>query len=134
MKRWQWCKFSLNFGVLLNYYTWIKNIEMVTCLIKQEIIHWWNINKCGAIIHLFIKSSFIIEAKQYIIFRTEIELSVWPPTHKSVNNLNIGHMEFKQIYIKWCMFKKPWWLYEILWVTPKCSQFRCQVSKLHFKL
>ena len=37
VKQQQWCKFSLNFGVLLNYYTWIKNIEMVICLINQEL-------------------------------------------------------------------------------------------------
>ena len=130
VKQQQWCKFSLNTGVLLNYCTRIKHIEMVVCLINKKCL--CNINKRGAVTHLYIKSIFIIKAKQTVIFRTEIELNVWPPAHKSVNNLNIGHIEFKQIYIKWDIFKKPWWLYEILWVTPKCSQFRCQASILHF--
>ena len=104
VKQQQWCKFSLNTGVLLNYCTQIKHIEMVVCLINKKCR--CNINKRGAVTHLYIKSIFIIKAKQTVNVRTNCYCSYrdWTqcltPAHKSVNNLNIGNIKFKQIYIK----------------------------------
>ena len=76
VKQQQWCKFSLNIGVLLNYCTRIKHIEMVVCLINKKCR--CNINKRGAVTHIYIQSIFTVKAKQTVIVCTEIELNVLP--------------------------------------------------------
>ena len=84
VKQQQWCKFSLNTGVLLNYCTRIKHIEMVVCLINKKNLSIGAISISMELLLIYSLNQFLLLRLNKLLFFVQIFNSMFDPQHISL--------------------------------------------------
>ena len=84
VKQQQWCKFSLNTGVLLNYCTQIKHIEMVVCLINKKNLSIGAIPISVELLLIYSLNQFLLLRLNKLLFFIQRLNSMFDPQHISL--------------------------------------------------